>query len=65
MNIMPSVLDLLHYPKSYVLFGTTVFLTQRRQDLHSYLNDRYEVMDSTNLFSLSDASIDRIVRYQC
>lgn len=54
-DIMPSVLDLLHYPKSYIAFGNSIFDSAQTRFALSYLNDRYEVMDSTNLFSLSDA----------
>lgn len=44
IDIMPSVLDFLNYPKSYFAFGTSVF--------DSTVTDRYALTASTDAFQL-------------
>jgi phosphoglycerol transferase MdoB-like AlkP superfamily enzyme len=41
IDIMPSILDYLNYPKTYYCFGTSLFDANRQPFYINYLNDRY------------------------
>jgi phosphoglycerol transferase MdoB-like AlkP superfamily enzyme len=46
-DIMPSVLDMLHYPKPFIAFGNSVLRTEEPHFDLSYLNGNYQLIEGT------------------
>ena len=54
MDIIPSVLDLLHYKKPFISFGTSVFDTLRSRTAIGNYGDIYQIIDSSYIFGYNE-----------
>ena len=46
-DIMPSILDYLHYDQPFVAFGNSIFDTHANRFALNYLNEQYQTIDSS------------------
>lgn len=54
MDIIPSVLDLLHYKKPFMSFGTSVFDSVRPRTAIGNYGDIYQIIDSSYIFGYNE-----------
>jgi arylsulfatase A-like enzyme len=56
LDIIPSVLDILHYPEPFMSFGNSVFDTLAHRMVVNRIADFYQVIDSSSLFGYKQAT---------
>ena len=54
MDIIPSVLDLLHYPQPFMSFGKSAFDTLSPGSAIGHFNDIYQMIDSSYIFGYNE-----------
>jgi len=66
IDIMPSVLEYLHYPQSYFSFGTNVFDTSASVNHYAinYLNDVYQIEKNPWCLQMVDNEVKGLYNYQ-
>jgi phosphoglycerol transferase MdoB-like AlkP superfamily enzyme len=66
IDIMPSVLDYLHYPQSYFSFGTSVFDSNAKINHYAinYLNDVYQIEKNPWCLQMVDTEVTALYNYQ-
>ena len=55
-DILPSILDYLHFPEPFIAFGKSIFDTSASRIAFNYLNEHYQIIDDNNLLSLSNGN---------
>ncbi len=60
IDIMPSVLDYLHYPKPFFAFGQSVFAKTNHRYAVTYLNSLYEMTTPKNFLLFDENTIKGI-----
>lgn len=64
IDILPSVLDYLHYPQPYFSFGTSVFDSSVNHYAISYLNDVYQIEKNPWFLEMADTDVIGLYNYQ-
>ncbi len=64
IDIMPSVLDMLHYPYPYFAFGRSIFDTSRAHFAVNYLNDCYEIISGKYALQFQGQRCMALYNYQ-
>jgi phosphoglycerol transferase MdoB-like AlkP superfamily enzyme len=59
-DIMPSVLDYLHYDQPFIAFGNSIFDKHSNRFALNYLNEEYQVIDSSQYLSTFNGKEIRI-----
>ena len=50
-DIMPSILDYLHYENPFIAFGNSIFDNHAQRFALNYLNEEYQIIDSSGYIS--------------
>lgn len=53
-DILPSILDYIHYPAPFIAFGNSIFDTSAPHFAFNFLNEHYQVIDNSKQMSLSN-----------
>jgi phosphoglycerol transferase MdoB-like AlkP superfamily enzyme len=64
IDIMPSILDYLHYSDPYIAFGKSIFDTTRERFSMNLLNDVYQLVGDTYVLQYSDDKHERLFDYR-
>ncbi len=66
IDIMPSILDYLHYPKSYFAFGSSIFDSAESNTHYAinYLNDVYEINKSPYCLQMVGGNVVGVYNFQ-
>lgn len=64
IDIMPSILDYLHYPEPYFSFGTSVFDTAASHYAINYLNDVYQIEKNPWCLQMVNNEVKGLYNYQ-
>ncbi len=64
IDIMPSILDYIHYPKSYFAFGESVFNPKANHYAVNYLSDIYQIEKNPYCLQMVGDKISGLYNYQ-
>jgi phosphoglycerol transferase MdoB-like AlkP superfamily enzyme len=64
IDIMPSILDYLHYPEKYFSFGTSIFDSTASHYAINYLNDVYQIEKNPWCLQMVGNDVKGLYNYQ-
>jgi hypothetical protein len=64
IDIMPSILDYLHYNSEYVAFGQSIFDTTCAHYSTNFLNDFYQIVDDNYVLQFATEKSSRLLNYK-